>query len=244
MLTDQKEDHRMADDNRPAKRVPIKVLVIYSLLFYSSWALYHFFLAVQIEKIPNELAVAILKDVVCKNLVWTLPAFLLIHKYSDSLKIKLSEMLTWKKEYMKYLLIFPAFAVYILLGFLLRRQPIEVSLTVGEIAAFIVVGISEELVFRGWLLNATINYAKEPENDDDIPWGQYGVIALNAVMFLMIHFPIWIMQGSFVSAFTQLGFISVIILSVIFSIVFLKTKNIALIIALHMFWDLILFAIE
>ncbi len=230
-------------EKKSAQRVPISVIAIYSLLLYAVWAVYHFFIYDQIDKIPNEIVSSLLNDGVCKNLVWTLPAFLLISKYSDSLKVKLPEFLTWKKEYWKYLLIFPAFVIYIIVVQLVQKQPMSFSLTPSEIIIVIFVGITEEAVFRGWLLNSTMNYAKDPENEEDIPWGQYGVIAINAAMFLAIHFPKWICDGVFVTNFANLGFISIIFLSVIFSLVFLKTKNIALTAALHMFWDLLIFLI-
>lgn len=228
-------------ENKAEKRVPIPVLALYSALLYGVWGVYHFYILKHIVAIPNELIAALLNDGVCKNLVWTLPALLLIRKYSDSLKIGASEMLTWKKEYLPYLAIFPAFAAYIVLNMVLHKMPIEFSMTITDAVTVLFVGVTEELVFRGWLLNATMAYTKEPENDDATPWSQYGAVALNAVMFLVIHFPRWLSEGAFAANFTSLGFVSIVLLSVIFSLVFLKTRNIVLPITLHMFWDLLIF---
>ena len=223
------------------KLVPISVLAVYSVLLYAAWTVYHFFVLPQIERLPGELLPALLNDGLCKNLVWTLPAALLIKKFADRLEVKPSEFLSWKREYLIYLLIFPAFVGYILLGMFVHKTPVSFSIAADEVVTVVFVGVTEELVFRAWLLNATMKYAKKPRSDDDIPWQQYAVIAVNAVMFLAVHFPRWITEGVFVSNMAQLGFVSIIILSVIFSLVFLKTKNIVLVIALHMFWDLLIY---
>lgn len=211
------------------KQAPIWVLAVYSICLYGVWTVYHFFILPHIIRIPNELSSALTNDAVCKNLIWTLPAFLLIRKYSDVLAVKKDEFFTWKKEYAKYLLIFPAFAAYILAGIYLHGGSPAFSITISEIVTVIFVGLTEELVFRGWLLNAT---ADRNEN---------AAIAVNAVMFLMIHFPRWIKECVFVTNMTQLGFISIIVLSVLFSVLFLRTKNILLPISLHMFWDFLIF---
>ena len=56
----------------------------------------------------------------------------------------------------------------------------------------------------------------------------------------MIHFPKWIMDGTFFSNFAHFGFISILLLSVLFSVIFVKTKSLLLPIGLHMFWDFLM----
>lgn len=92
------------------------------------------------------------------------------------------------------------------------------------------VGITEEVVFRGWLLNVTVNENRK-----------WSPIIINAVMFLLIHFPIWIMSGEFIDAFVNLNFLCVPILSIIFSWSFIRSKSIWIPIALHMYWDLLMY---
>ena len=65
-------------------------------------------------------------------------------------------------------------------------------------------------------------------------------IIINAVMFLLIHFPIWIASGIFIDEFTSLNFLCVPALSIIFSWSFIKSKNIWIPITLHMYWDLLM----
>lgn len=67
------------------------------------------------------------------------------------------------------------------------------------------------------------------------------MIGINAVMFLLIHFPSWIHKGILIENFANLGFLSIIILGVIFSQTFIKSKSILVPISLHMYWDLLMF---
>lgn len=207
-----------------------KALLIYIVLFYAAWAVYELLCRKYLDSaINNDLIVELCENVI-KNLVWTLPAVLLIHKYSSEVLVKLKEMFTAKVNWLKYLPFFAFFTVYILVNAYSQYGEIKIQRDFGIASVIMVlfVGLEEEMVFRGWLLNATVN--------EDKKW-RY--IILNALMFLMIHFPIWIRNGIFVSSFTHFGFIIILLLSVIFSTEFLRSKNILVPIAMHMYWDLL-----
>ena len=209
-----------------------KALIIYFVLFYAAWAVYELVCRKILDSAINNDVIVELCETVIKNLVWTLPAVLLIHKYCSDVLVKLKEMFTAKVNWLKYLPIFAFFTAYILVNAYSQYGEIKIQSDFGiaSIITVLFVGLEEEMVFRGWLLNATVNEDKKR---------QY--ILLNAVMFLMIHFPIWIRKGYFVSEFTHFGFIIILLLSVIFSTEFLRSKNILVPIALHMYWDLLAF---
>ena len=98
---------------------------------------------------------------------------------------------------------------------------------ISLIGAVVFVGITEEIVFRGFLLNAFLKKMKM----------QYAV-ALDAVLFLFIHYPIWIYRGLGASEILMASII-IPILSVFFAYSFIKTKNIVVPIVLHMIWNLL-----
>ena len=104
----------------------------------------------------------------------------------------------------------------------------------GKIIIVLVVGISEEMVFRGWLLNSTLKNA-------DKEWKKWIAVGINAVMFLVIHFPVWVYDGVFFRNFQSFAFVSIIVMSGIFSWLFIKTKNILVPVGLHMLYDLLIF---
>lgn len=209
------------------------VLGIYALLFYGIWTAWEFYLSPLISRsIDNEYICQLVKSGVIKNLIWTLPAFLLISRFKTDVFVSLKEMFTNKVELFKFLSIFIVFTVYLLGGAVLQKGGLHISPTFGLCGIIIVlfVGITEEMVFRGWLLNATVS-----EDKKVLP------IAVNSLMFLLIHFPVWIHKGQFVGNFQNLSFVCVIVLSIIFSLAFVKSRNILVPILLHMYWDMLMF---
>jgi membrane protease YdiL (CAAX protease family) len=213
------------------KQNKIKIMVIYLIAFFSLWALAELVIFERINIfVENEILSCFIEDAIIKMLVWTLPAAIMIHYFKDAVYITLKEMFLSKVNWFQYLPIFIFFTLYILSGAILQNGNLVVSSEFGfdNVVGLLFVGITEELVFRGWLLNLTVNEGKK-----------WLPISINAIMFLAIHFPIWIRQGVFISSFTSLGFLCILILSIIFSCTFIKSRNILVPVVLHMYWDLL-----
>lgn len=209
------------------------VLTIYTIIFYAIWATFELVVKdILNNSIKNEVLCQLLKSGIIKNLVWTFPAILLIQNFKSDVYITLREMFSTKVNWLKYLPIFAVFTVYVLAGSILNNGTMKIVSDFGidEIIIVLFVGLTEEMVYRGWLLNATIREEKK-----------WLYIIINAIMFLAIHFPVWIHTGVFFSAFTSLQFLEVIALSVIFSYTFIKSRNILVPITLHMYYDLLVF---
>lgn len=208
-------------------------LTVYTIVFYTLWAIFEFAVKDKLNSlIPNEMICQFVKSGVIKNLVWTLPAILLVRRFQSEAFVSLKEMFTVKTDALKSLPILIAFTVYLLAGSILKNGSLSVSDRFGidEIITVLFVGLTEETVFRGWLLNVTIR--------GDRKW-RYVII--NALMFLAIHFPRWIHEGIFIGEFMGFGFFAIMALSVIFSWTFIKSRNLLVPIALHMYWDLLMF---
>lgn len=174
----------------------------------------------------------LIKSGVIKNIVWTLPAILLIKYFENDIYVSLRDMFTVNERLLKYLLIFFFFTAYLLIGAFWGKGKISVSDTFGwdNLIIVIFVGITEEMVFRGWLLNAMVGEKKK-----------WVPVIINSLLFLFIHFPKWIYDGNLAANFRNLSFLSPIILSMIFSWGFIKSRNILIPILLHMYWDLLMF---
>ncbi|MBP5431110.1 CPBP family intramembrane glutamic endopeptidase [Ruminococcus sp.] len=217
------------------KRLPKnKALIIYIIAFYTIWALFEFFGKPVISDIfPGEISSEIVNEVVIKNLVWILPAALLVHHYKDDVCIGLKEMFTTKVKWQHYLPVFLLFVLYPLVSAYRMKGSLSLSSDFGakEVIDFSFVGITEEMVFRGWLLNAMTGKNKQ---------NQWKAILLSSLLFVAIHIPTWTIHGKLSDAFLHFGFIQIIILSVIFSITFLKSRNILIPVTLHMIWDFLL----
>lgn len=203
------------------------------MTFYGVWTVFELFENNFIDNIiDNEYISQLAKSGIIKNLVWTLPVILLIYYFKSDVYITLKEMFRVKVNWLKYLPIFMIFTVWLLMASILQNGKLEIASDFGitEIIIVLFVGLTEEIVFRGWLLNATFR--------EDKKWI---CLILNAIMFLAIHFPGWIRKGIFISSFTGFDFLGIIILSIIFSHTFIKSKSIFVPIMLHMYWDLLVF---
>jgi len=196
-------------------------LTIYCLCFYAIWTVFELFIKVNISS-------QFLKTGIIKTAVWVLPAMLLVHKFHDTVQIGLKEMFVTKVKWWRYLWIYALLAVWVLLGGL--RSGFFFSLEPDALIIVFFVGITEEMVFRGWLLNATVK---------DMP--KWLAVLINAVLFLCIHFPRLIQEGVLLSTFTSYNFIGLLALSAIFSVSFLKSKNLFIPITMHMIYDLLAF---
>lgn len=214
------------------KGVPLSAFIVYMLLLYAVWALKEIVIGPMIDENMGDWGNQIISSCI-KIAVWIIPAVLLIKKYNDDMAVSLKEMFKGKFSWKPYILIFVIFAAYILIGAWRNFGKIAIHESFHPsclIGGFLVVGITEELVFRGWLLNAMLK--KMSENT---------ALAINALLFLAVHFPKWINDGVFISNFTSLGFLSIMVLSIVFGKTFIKSKSIWVPVALHMFWDLLVF---
>ncbi|MDE5768268.1 MAG: CPBP family intramembrane metalloprotease [Oscillospiraceae bacterium] len=210
--------------------------IIYILLFYLVWTVCQLVVSPALEKIVPDGSVSfqILFDGILKNLLWTVPALFLIRKFNEKLWIKSGELFRnpltletdQKKEILWIILLEIAFCVLNSVvshkGFYFRADGLQ------DCVSFLFVGITEEFVFRAWLLNSSITEKN-----------QYPAIAVNAVLFLCIHFPIWILQGNFITNFTSFGFVMILALSVFFSWTMLHFRNIWVSVCVHMLWDIL-----
>ena len=158
------------DENK--KFIPIKTLVIYSLIFYLFWAVFNFFAKPFLAENMSDVWAAFIEDGIVKNLAWTLPAVLLLKKYSGSFFVELPKLYKPNKECIKYLWVYPAAMLVLLLKPAINGGiKIADSFGLGYIIIVLFVGITEETVFRGFLLNSTYERHNEVS------------IAVNAVMF-------------------------------------------------------------
>ena len=170
-------------------------------------------------------------DAGLKISLWTIPSVYLLLKHKSNFFIEIKAMFTTKISWLKYWPFFLGFVVFNVVGVYLISRKVAIHkdfYPLSLVGSVLFVGITEEMVFRGLLLNTTLLKMKK-----------WTAIFLNTAMFLVIHFPIWISKGIFLDTLLSGGFLMVITLSVIFSITFIKSKNILVPMALHMFWNLL-----
>ena len=203
-------------------------IAVYLVVFFTVWSVRELVIQPVFLSPLSDVASAIIGETI-KLLVWVLPAVLLIRHFHNDMWIGLHNMFTTKPKWFQgaplLLLVFvPILQSLIHNGTIAIHPYFEPTSLIG---AVLFVGITEELVFRGFLLNAFLRKMKM----------RYAV-ALDAVLFLLIHYPIWIYRGLGSSEILMASTI-VPVLSVLFAYSFIKTKNILVPIVLHMIWNLL-----
>lgn len=227
----------MSNNKLKSNQKLLLTLLFYFVLFYASWAFVELVVKGWLEGMTDGITLSLLRDGLIKNLIWTLPALLLIRCFSGQLAVDHREMWRFKKSDWKvFLPLLLLLVVFVVGGSLMRSHTLTISPGFGweDVIVVLFVGLTEELVFRGWLLNATA-----PLADTEVK--KWLWLLLNALLFLTIHFPIWISSGLFVSNFKNLGFVTIMALSAVFGLSFLKTKNLLVPILLHSVYDLLIF---
>lgn len=205
-------------------------LVVYFIIFYAIWALIELVFVPMTGLDKNPLMYSIIKCGIIKCVVWVVPAIMLTRYFNELMFAKKDNIFSFKVNWVKYVPVFIILTAYVLIVTYIITGTIALNkeFAFSDIIWLLFVGITEEMVFRGWLLNATIT-----ENKKWLP------IIINSLLFLLIHFPIWIQEGCFVDNILSGGFIIIIVLSVIFSWTFVKSKSIMVPVVLHMFYDFI-----
>ncbi|NCU38743.1 CPBP family intramembrane metalloprotease [Candidatus Saccharibacteria bacterium] len=206
------------------------VLILHTIFFFLIWTVCETWLKSQLFVCQEEW----FREIVLKTIVWTIPALLLIRTFSGSLAIDIKEMLTKHVNWASYTPLFALFSVYLIVSAFVVSGVLGVSPQFSLLTVFIVlsIGVAEELVFRGWLLNATLRLFGYKR--------KWFAILLNAFMFLCIHFPLWLYTGTFYETFANFGFVIVLALSIIFSLVFIKSRSIWPPVMLHAYWNLLM----
>lgn len=214
---------------RTSKRIP--ALILHFILFYAVWACWALWINPALKSALGDTVLTESVKCLIKILVWTVPALLLVKKFEPEMFAGLRQMFTQKvplPAVLFWTLLFAALSGggTMFRGILHGTLHMSPEFLTSSSVYLIAVGITEETVFRGWLLNATAKNEKD-----------WKMIALNAVMFLSIHFPGWYRKGMLASAFTGFGFLSILLFSVLVSICFLRHKNLLLPVFLHMLYD-------
>ena len=166
-----------------------------------------------------------------KCAVWVPPALLLLRRTPEPF---VKQLFQWRINWWPYLGAAALLVVYHVVSCFVRTHTLAIvpEFYPETITLSLMVGFSEEVVFRGYLLNATI--------DEKSPWK---AILINAAMFLLIHFPIWIRTGVLAMYLLRLVFMQIVMLSLLFTWGFWKSRSILPAVLLHTVWDIAVFAL-
>lgn len=205
------------------------MLIYYGALF-AVWVACTFFLFPAADSLAGNKWIFALIHGAVKTAVWALPFVLLIKKYERDMLFTLKGMFVKWERRLLFLPVFLVIIAYYLIGAYISFGEISVHADFDPaniIGTVLVAGIVEELVFRGFFLNALMKMMSREK-----------AAVVTALMFLAIHFPLWIMQGVFLNPLSALqACAGIALLSLLFSLMFVYSKNIVVPALAHMLWN-------
>ena len=210
------------------------VYAAYILIFFAVWAALTVIVFPSIENKVGLPGSDMIKDGLFKTVIWTIPALFLMKGYREKLSVK-EGLFRPGKSWWVLIPGLVGFTIYLLMVKYRTSYTIALAedFSLWLIPIYLFVGFNEEIVFRGWLLNSTVT------EKNKVP-----AIAANAVLFLLIHFPTWIMSGTLAEHITSGSFIIIAMLSVVFSLCFTYSKSVTVPALMHFWWDFLIVALK
>lgn len=163
-------------------------------------------------------------EALVKSFIWIVPAWLYIKNYLGTNPINYLKMnVNVKKGLFWGIVLSLLVGLYFALEtYILNQQSFHFSLSFNDyLNGFIMAGIAEEIVFRGLILQ---------EINKRLAFWKANVIT--ALLFLVIHYPFWIYNESFLNFGTH---IYVVLLGLLFGFVYKKTGSLWSVVLLHAF---------
>ena len=204
---------------------------LYFIAFFSLWSIRELWLVQYLDlmdPVPRAITSATIKIA-----IWVIPVILFV-KLVDKvepfsylgLRHNLRNGLKWT-GWVSLVLLF-----YVVLKITVLGDTIDFQLEFNEwLNVVLLVGITEEIVFRGFLLRKLMESFK------------FGIAnTITSLLFVSIHFPIWIYKGEF--EFSNLlvnmsTILSIFVLSILFGIIYKKSNSLWTVIIIHSLYNLI-----
>ena len=165
------------------------------------------------------------------RIVWAVPFLVLSVKKSRSLWLPAKQLFSWNVDWKSFIGVFLIITIYSMAGMYANHGGFWMNselLLVRELPKFLIVGFAEEMVYRGWGMNAFASHFKK---------GKANVLA--ALYFVVLHFPSyfihWYLDGTFALSAMLMQTVYVFILGILFGWVFQKNKSIWPTMIIH-FW--------
>lgn len=173
-------------------------------------------------------------DIGCR-IIWVLPVFYLLRRYVNDLPTAPRAMLRNKPDRATLIVFIIVFTVYGIAVMLIGHGGFRINTSlhlVRSVLLYLTVAVVEELVYRGWALNALSRFLSERR-----------AVVVSALFFVVLHWPAYMIKffltGSFALSQLVMQSAVVLVIGLLMGHVFVKSKSIAAPIILHMYFDLI-----
>ncbi|GAM12182.1 CAAX amino terminal protease family [Mesobacillus selenatarsenatis SF-1] len=201
---------------------------VYFIAFYTLWCIRELWLNLyldSIDSVPGAVTSAIIKII-----IWVIPVILLVIIMEKRNPFSYLGLLYNVKNGLKWIgwaslvLLF-----YSILNITLLKNSIDFQLELREwLNVVLLVGITEEIVFRGFLLRKLMDSFRF-----------WIANAITALLFVSIHFPIWFYKGQFEFPYIFSSILTVFVLGIIFGFIYKKSKSLWSVIIIHSLYNLL-----
>lgn len=201
----------------------------YFITFFALWCVRELWLVQYLDlmdSVPRAISSAVIKVV-----IWIIPVLILVKVMEKAIPLSylglrhnFSNGLKWAGWVS---LVFIAY--FILLNFTVLHNTIDFRIGFNEVLnTVLLVGITEEIVFRGFLLKKLMDSFKF-----------WTANTITSLLFVSIHFPIWFYKGLFEFPYILTASLTAFILSVIFGYVYKKSGSLWSVIVIHSLYNLL-----
>jgi len=202
------------------KNNDIKTMIVFLLIFYFVWTIKELWLIDYIYFFGNN--ISSLLEALVKGFIWIVPTWLYIKYYLHTnpfeylrVNVNVKIGLFWGVVLSLLIGLYFAFETYII-----NQQSFQFSLSIDDyLNGFLMAGIAEEIVFRGLILQ---------EINKKMAFWKANIIT--ALLFLVIHYPVWIYNEIFFYFGTH---VYIFILGILFGFVYKKTGSLWSVIIFH-----------
>lgn len=168
---------------------------------------------------------------IVKVIIWLGAGIFLLKKYGSELKTDAKAMVKTKPDGKLLISILGLFLIYHVISNIVTNHGFKINENFHAyeiIGTVVVAGTVEEIVFRGFLYNSLSRL---------FSFNKAAIIS--SVMFVIIHYPKYIWDGSFGFPWVLSVSIMIFLLGYTFAYVFEKSGSIWTSIILHMSWNLL-----
>ncbi|ATP40487.1 CPBP family intramembrane metalloprotease [Solibacillus sp. R5-41] len=202
---------------------------VYFIIFFALWCIRELWLVQYLDlmdSIPRAITSAVIKVV-----IWIIPVLLLVKVMEKGVPLSYLGLRHNFKNGLKWTawasLIFVSY--FIVLNFTILDNNVDFQIGFNEwINTILIVGLTEEIVFRGFLLRKLMDSFKF-----------WIANTITSILFVLIHFPIWFYKGLFELPYFLTASLTVFILGIIFGYVYKKSGSLWSVIVIHSLYNLL-----
>ena len=203
--------------------------ILLGIVFILIWAFNILVISPKVDAIFTEPYNLIIRTFL-KLIIWVGYSLFFINKYNKDLKVKKEELFKFKEKKLTLKLVLLIITISFLIMLFTRKGIYINDFTIDDFFnKFLLVGIEEELVFRGLILNGLSKKNK---------FAKASIIT--SVLFSLIHIPIYIRSELLLSDII-LNCLKIVVISCFYNSIFNETKSIWPIVIFHSFWDISFF---